>query len=78
MLEDLNLEMAAHHLDISPILPEDPTQDVTLEHVKTDPLHINGAVLPADLPASTVSTTLAMLEMKGSARQVGPMTYVRH
>ena len=77
ILEELNLQMVEQQLELSAIIPEDPTQAAVLEHVGPEPLHIDEAVRLAGLPASTVSSTLAMLEMKGLVRQVGPMTYVR-
>ena len=77
ILEELNLQMVEQRVELAALVPEDPKQAALLRHLSSDPLHIDDAVRAADLPASTVSSTLAMLELKGLVRQVGPMTYVR-
>jgi DNA processing protein len=77
VLEELNLQMVEHQVALSALIPEDPTQALILAKLGGDPMHVDEAVRAADLPAATVSSTLAMLEMKGLVRQVGPMVYVR-
>ena len=77
VLEELNLQMVEQQMEMTALLPEDPTESALLERLGRDPLHVDDCVRLAGLPASTVSSTLAMLEMKGLVRQVGPMTYVR-
>ncbi len=77
ILEELNLQMVEHQGELSTLIPEDPTQALILAKLGGDPIHVDEAVRAADLPAATVSSTLAMLEMKGLVRQVGPMIYVR-
>ena len=42
-----------------------------------EPQHIDELVRESGLAAATVSGTLAMLELKGLARDVGGMQYVR-
>ena len=77
VLEELNLQMVEHQIELARVLPDDPTESLILQQLSQEPLHIDEAVRAADLPVSTVSSTLAMLELKGLVRQVGPMTYVR-
>ena len=77
ILEELNLQMVEHQVQLSALIPEDPTQALILAKLGGDPMHVDEAVRAVDLPAATVSSTLAMLEMKGLVRQVGPMVYVR-
>ena len=77
ILEELNLQMAEQQMELAGILPTDPTEAAVMERLGSDPMHVDECVRLAGLPASTVSSTLAMLEMKGLVRQVGPMTYVR-
>jgi DNA processing protein len=77
VLEELNLQMVEHQIELASVLPDDPTEATILKQLSQDPMHIDGTIRSAGLPVSTVSSTLAMLEMKGLVRQVGPMTYVR-
>ena len=48
-----------------------------LAHITTDPLHIDEIRCLSQLPIALVSSTLAMMELKGLVRQVGGMHYVR-
>ena len=77
ILVELNLQIVEHQPGLDRQIPEDPTQAAILKQLSRDPLHVDEAVRAAGLPASTVASTLAMLELKGLVRQVGPMTYVR-
>lgn len=77
ILEELNLQMVEHQIELASVLPDDPTESTVLQQLSHDPMHIDEAVRAAGLPVATVSSTLAMLELKGMVRQVGPMTYVR-
>jgi DNA processing protein len=45
--------------------------------LSSEPIYIDELRRESGLPVSTVSSTLAMLELKGMARQVGTMNYVR-
>jgi len=47
-----------------------------LDLLSAEPTHVDELGRAADLPAPTVSSTLALLELKGLARQVGSMSYV--
>jgi predicted Rossmann fold nucleotide-binding protein DprA/Smf involved in DNA uptake len=42
-----------------------------------EPQHIDQLTRQSRLPAHTVSATLTLLELKGAARQVGGLQYVR-
>jgi DNA processing protein len=77
ILEELNLQMVEQQLELSVILLEDQMQDAVLERLGAEPVYIDEAVRLAGLLASTVSSTLAMLETKGLVRQVGPMMHVK-
>ena len=77
ILVELNLQMVEHQVTLGAALPEDPAQAAVLEQVGPEPLHTDDAVRAVGLPSSTVSSTLAMLGLKGMVRQVGPMLYVR-
>ena len=42
-----------------------------------EPMHVDEVRRQCGLPIATVTGALAMLELKGMVRQVGPMNYVR-
>jgi len=41
-----------------------------------DPVHVDQIVQGSGLPITQVSSTLAMMELKGMVRQMGAMQYV--
>jgi len=76
ILEELNLTMAAQQLEMRAILPENEVEATLLQHLSTEPVHIDEIGREAGLPIATVSSTLAMMELKGMVRQVGGMNFV--
>ena len=58
-------------------LPADPTEAALLRLLSDEPTHVDDLTRAAELPSSTVTATLTILELKGLARQLGPMQYVR-
>lgn len=77
LLEELQIDQAERQISLSEQLPEDPTQAAVLNVLGAEPLHVDEAARAARIPANEVSAALAMLELKGLVRQVGPMLYVR-
>jgi DNA processing protein len=77
ILEELNLTMASHQMEAKELLPADETEARLLRLLSSEPIYIDELRRESGLPVSTVSSTLAMLELKGMARQVGTMNYVR-
>ena len=78
VLEALNLTKLGAQLDFSRVAP--PANDderAVIEALSREPRHIDEVVRGSGLAASVVSGTLAMLELKGLARDVGGMQYVR-
>ena len=76
ILEELNLTMVAQQLELKAIVPENETESRLLKFLSGDPLHIDEIVRQAALPISEVSSTLALMELKGMVRQVGGMNYM--
>jgi DNA processing protein len=62
---------------VSQALPEDETEAKILAALSSEPVHVDELQARCGLPAAQVSASLAMLELKGRARQVGGMHYVR-
>ncbi|HZP56836.1 MAG TPA: DNA-processing protein DprA [Dehalococcoidia bacterium] len=77
VLAELNLSMAAHQIEMTELIPADETESALLRHLSAQPVHIDEVRRESGLPIATVTSTLAMLELKGLVRQVGRMNYVR-
>ncbi|HXH21610.1 MAG TPA: DNA-processing protein DprA [Dehalococcoidia bacterium] len=77
ILEELNLTMATHQMELREVLPTDPTEARLLKVISNQPIHIDEVQRASGLPIATVSGALAMLELKGMVRQIGPMSFVR-
>ncbi len=77
ILAELNLSMAAHQIEASELIPADETESVLLRHLSGQPSHVDDVRRQCGLPIATVTSALAMLELKGLVRQVGRMNYVR-
>jgi DNA processing protein len=77
VLEALNLDVVVRQEEVSLELPEDETEATILAALSSEPVHVDEIQARCGLPAAQVSASLAMLELKGRARQVGGMHYVR-
>ena len=76
LLEALNLEMMDEHKVARVALPADATEAKLFGLLGVEPLHVNEIGALAELPIEQVSSTLALMELKGLVRQVGGMNYV--
>ena len=77
ILAELQPTRAPRQLAVQDILPLDDTERVLLDALSMDPTHIDDVARAVSLPMSMVSAALAMLELKGLARQTGGMNYIR-
>ena len=82
ILEELNLTSVTKQIEMplatGPELPASGGDEESLLGLLTDePVHIDDIRRSAGLPITAVSGMLTMLELKGMARQVGCMHYVR-
>jgi DNA processing protein len=76
ILEELNLTMAAEQLEMREFLAANEIESLVLRQLGSEPSHIDEICRCSGLAMPQVSSTLAMLELKGAARQVGNMNYV--
>lgn len=76
ILEELNLTAVAQQLEMKEVLPASETESLLLKQLGAEPAHIDEVCRHSGLPVATVSSTLAMMELKGLVKQVGPMSYV--
>ncbi len=77
LLEALNWSTAAQQVEVQLQLPADPIEARLLEVLSREPQHIDEIARAAGLPIAQVSSALAMMELKGLARHLGAMHYVR-
>ena len=76
ILEELNLTAVAQQLEIKEFLPASEPESKVLEQLTSVPSHIDEICRASRLTMPEVSSTLAVLELKGIAKQVGNMNYV--
>jgi len=76
ILQELNLTAVAHQMEIKELIPASDTESLLLRQLSAEPTHIDEVCRNSGLPISTVSSTLAMMELKGLVKQVGNMNYV--
>jgi DNA processing protein len=77
VLEELNLTMVPQQIEMKENMPATDTEAALLRHITREPVHVDEVCRESGLPIATVSSVLAMLELKGLVRQLGPMSYVR-
>jgi DNA processing protein len=75
ILEELNLTAAAQQIEMKELMPATDTESLLLKRLSAEPVHIDEICRTSGLPISTVSSTLAMMELKGLVKQVGAMNY---
>ena len=76
ILEELNLGAVAQQMEMKEMLPETDTESLLIKQLSAEPTHVDEVCHGSGLPISTVSSTLAMMELKGLIRTVGSMKYV--
>ena len=76
ILEEMHIGTAPRQLTMAPVLVEDETEAALLRLLSQEPTHIDELRRDMGLPMADVSSTLAMMELKGMVRQSGAMTYV--
>jgi DNA processing protein len=77
VLEELNLKSVPQQMEMREIIETTDTETALLRHISREPAHVDEVCRDSGLPVATVSSVLAMLELKGLVRQMGPMSYVR-
>ena len=76
ILEELNLTAVAHQIEMKQVIPASDTESLLLKQLSAEPTHIDEVCRNSGLAMATVSSTLAMMEIKGLVKQVGTMNYV--
>jgi DNA processing protein len=76
ILEELNLTMVEHQVEVRAAVPADKAEAQLLELISDSPTHVDEICRASQLPIQEVSSALAMMELKGMVRQVGGMHYI--
>jgi DNA processing protein len=77
ILAELNLTMAEHQIQAAELMPADETEEAVLRQLGAEPMHVDELRRACGLPIATVTSALAMMELKGLVKLVGQMNYVR-
>ena len=77
VLQELNLSSVGQQIEMTAMFPQDENESQVLRYVSYEPIHIDEIIRSSSLPISTVSSALAMMELKGVIRQTGGMNYIR-
>ena len=77
ILEELNLSWVDRQMDLAAVFPQDQNESEVLRWVTYDPVHIDEIIRSSGLEISTVSSALAMMELRSLVKQVGGMNYIR-
>ncbi|MBN1260615.1 MAG: DNA-processing protein DprA [Anaerolineae bacterium] len=76
ILEVLHLDQLAAKQVAREILPDNPTEAAILNHLSSEPAHVDDISRGIRMPVEVVNSTLVMMELKGMVRQAGTLHYV--
>jgi len=76
ILESLKLERIPEKQQARKLNPMNPIEQNLLQHLSSEPIHIDQICALTGLPIHDVSATLTLMELKGYISQVGGMNYV--
>lgn len=76
ILEELNLKIVAQQLEMKEVVIAGETESQLLKELSAEPSHIDEICRRSGLPMATVSSNLAVMELRGLVKQVGSMNYV--
>lgn len=76
ILEELNLNEGRGKTSLLPKIPETKEEEILLKYLSGDPIHIDNISKLSKLGAVSVSSTLAMMEIKGWVKNIGGQNYI--
>jgi DNA processing protein len=76
VLEELNLTMAPQQMVVQMAMPESEEEAALLRQLSREPSHVDELGRASGMSSADVSSTLAIMELKGMVQQVGGMRYV--
>ncbi len=77
VLQTLDVQMVEPQKVVRQVVQTTPLEERLLAILGSDPLHVDEVGHHCNLAPAELSSTLALLELKGLVRQVGAMTYVK-
>jgi DNA processing protein len=77
ILQELDLGSIVQQAEARELLPADPMEALLWQQLSAEPVHVDEVGRAVGLPIEVVSGTLALMELKGLARHVGGMNYIR-
>lgn len=75
ILVELNVESVATQLEFKETLPITDNERSVITYLGVEPVHIDEICRASKLPTSVVSSTLSMMELKGTVKHLGNMNY---
>ena len=75
ILEELNLTRITEHAEARAALPQNEDEARLLQIMSSEPRHVDEISRLTELPIAQVTSTLALMELKGLVRQTGGMRY---
>ena len=72
----LNLFMVPQQVEMQAALPDNAEERTLLALLSHDPRHIDDLIRESDLPTTTVSATLTVMELKGLVKSAGGMQFI--
>ncbi len=75
ILEELNLTAVSGQMELKEVIPASDTETLILSKLSSEPVHIDEICRLTELPISTLTSTLSMMELKGLVKQVSGMNY---
>lgn len=76
ILDALNLVQISDFIENKKIIPDTKEEEILLEHLSSEPLHIDKLVQLTKLDITTLSSALVLMEMKGKVKNLGGMNYI--
>ncbi len=76
LLDALNLTMVTEQQNVRMVLPGNAIEAAIFDVLSQEPVHVDQIGIQANLPIEQISSTLALMELKGMVRQIGGMRYI--
>ena len=76
ILEELNLAKAFDYTKAKEIIADTKEEEEILKYLSSEPMHIDELVRLTSFGINSISSALAIMEMKGKVRNLGGMNYV--
>ena len=77
VLEELNLTWVGQQIEMEALFPANDDESKIIGYLTNEPIHIDEITRSSGMDISTVSSVLAMMELRGMVRQTGGMSYIR-